>query len=325
LGDLKQPFEIKGMDIYVDVTLGISLFPMHGSTSSVLLRKAKIASHIASEKHLPYFIYEHETASRMEASQKLLGNVPTALAENQFQLHYQPIVRLSDGHIVGLESLIRWQHPDMGSIPPLDFIPTLERSSLIREVNDWVMTTAVNDLDYFSSGGFEGFISINISSRTLFNSSWLNRLEDILKTTSIDPSRIVFEITETAIIIDPEMTSTHVNRLCNSGTSIALDDFGSGYASLEAVRQLPINYLKIDRKFTQNLTNSREDQEIITAAITLSNAMKDEVIAEGVETQETYDWLKTADCEYAQGYFICRPGPKEEITQFMEKYQPQVE
>ncbi|MBN1267276.1 MAG: EAL domain-containing protein [Anaerolineales bacterium] len=314
---LQKPFYIKEISIYVDLNIGAAIYPIHAENSVVLLRKAQIAAHIANEKDESFWIYQADADKHMQECQILLGDIQDAMHENQLHLHYQPIIDLRDGTIYGIEALLRWNHPQRGDIPPLDFLPFLERTALIKKLNSWVISNSIADFNTLSEKGFAGRVAINISARTLMNNQWMDNLDEDFYQKNIHPDKVVFEITESMLIGDTDIALKQLEYIKRLGCMLALDDFGTGYSSLEYIRRLPIDYLKVDRRFTRNLLSSAADQEIMKAAVALSDAMGKDLVIEGVETEEVCSWLKDAGCEFAQGYYFCRPKALDEISDYM--------
>lgn len=309
---IKSPREsilLEDIPVFIDLSIGSAYFPQHCENSFKLLRKAVIAAQTAHKRGVVYSNYDHTFDSDSKENIALIGNVPKALEEHQFVLHYQPIIDLKTESVAGLEALARWQNPDIGLIPPSGFIPMLENTSLIYPLQDWIVETAIGQCQIWSEHGLEDHVAINISVRGLNSPQLLETLKKLILKYKVDPAHIVFEITETALMSDPEQVSEQLEQLHQTGIRLAIDDFGSGFSSLAYLRSLPFEYLKVDREFVYNLTTSKKDQEIMRASLALAKALNLEVIAEGVETQECYEWLQAEGCAYAQGFSISKPLP----------------
>ncbi len=313
----REPIYLETVPIFLDISVGVAIYPLHSENPSILLRKAMIASDTARNKGLDYYIYDFARDENSLEKITLVGSVPKALENNEFFLHYQPIVDLSTGKAVGMEALIRWQHPEKGLIPPIDFLPYLENTSLIYQVQDYVVDTAIRQQEIWFQNGWQGIICINISVRGLNNPLLIDNLKKTIEQVKMNHFQVIYEITETVLIIDPIETISLLEKLHNFGIALAIDDFGSGYSSLSYLRSLPIDYVKIDREFIKNLAHSKKDQEIVRAAFSLCKALNLKVIAEGVEMDETYQWLKAEGCDYAQGYGISRPMPVDMATNWL--------
>lgn len=310
-------FEIEELQVYVDVSIGIAAYPEHSREPSKLIQKAVIAAHRAASKLLPHLTYDGGVERTSRENITLLGMVSAALANDQFELHYQPIYDLQQETLAGLEALIRWRHPERGLISPAEFIPQLENTSLIYEVQEWVIKTVLHQHRAWKQVAEAGYGSINLSVRGLNHPRLVSSLEDFLAECQIEPGRLMFEITETSLMADPEETSAILGRLRELGVRIAVDDFGLGYSSLFYLKSLPVDCLKIDRDFIKDLPGPEKDQDIVRAALSVARALRIKVIAEGVETEGAYQWLKSEGCDHAQGFHIARPMPADEVLTWL--------
>ena len=255
-----------------------------------------------------------------QESTSIIGWLSIALENNQFLLHYQPIINLSSGDVIGMEALIRWQHPEKGLVPPAEFIPHLENTSLIFAVQSWVIKKAMEQRQIWAARGFKTDMAINISARGIHNPGWINAISELLEHHNPDTNPILLEITESALMQGPAEISLLLNQLCEAGAMLAIDDFGTGYSSLAYLRSLDFDYLKIDQAFTQKLSTSERDKDIVRAILALAKALRMKVIAEGVETKEVYDWLKAEKCDHVQGFYIARPMPANQVLEWHENY-----
>ncbi|HAF60762.1 MAG TPA: hypothetical protein DCK95_00360 [Anaerolineaceae bacterium] len=313
----QSPIKVNKIPVYINISIGVAIDYIRDINPSLFLQQGMIAANIASEKELNYWIYRQEEFDAVKNKQILLGGVTTAIRDNEFELHYQPIIRMSTGHIIGVEALLRWHHPKLGNIPPMEFLPTLENTSLLYSVHDWVMEKAMSELMDWEF--FSGSMAINLSTRLLLDHGWIKKYEDLLKRLKLDPVRIVFEITETAIMKDIEKSAVALSRLKAMGSSISLDDFGTGYSSLEYIQMLPIDYMKIDQRFISSIVNSTKSQMIAKAAISLARSIGVETVAEGIETQAEYDWLVKEGCIYGQGFMISKPMPGKALVKWVQE------
>jgi len=227
-----------------------------------------------------------------------------AIKHGELRLHFQPRYRISDGEMVGAEALVRWQHPVRGLIPPDMFIPIAEDSGLIVPLGDWVLETACNHAATWPEGLF---VSVNLSPIEFKRSNVVERIQNNLVKTGIDPTRLELEITESTMLEDAAGTLETMKALKALGIRITMDDFGTGYSSLNNLRTFPFDGLKIDRSFLNRLANSEEDKSVIEAMIGLGRALSLTVTAEGIETAEHLQWLRTVSCDEGQGYFLSRP------------------
>ena len=313
---IERPIQINRIPLFFKISIGIAVDSVERLEPSSLFRKANWASNLAAEQRLHYALYESETDKTSRKTQRLLGEIKAAANKNHFELFYQPIIQLNNSEVVGMEALIRWNHPDLGYLQPMDFLPYCENTSLIFLIHDWVMKTAIKKISDWPD--FEGFVSINLSTRLLVDGQWIDTLIKLLEAYQVDASRLVFEVTESSLIEDQAESIKTVNALCSLGAKIAIDDFGTGYSSFEYVNILPVQYLKIDRSFIKEDIGASKSQAIINAIIQLAEALEIKIIAEGVETQEQLDWLNEHGCDYVQGFLLSRPLPNDRIGLWMD-------
>jgi len=316
---LKTPFEINRVPVFINISTGIAIDKVGQISPTYFVQKATVAAQIASEKEIKAWEYHLEEFDSARTSQVLLGDVLWGLDQHEFALHYQPIVRLQDREIKSVEALLRWKHHEYGMIPPLEFLPNLEHTSLLYSIHDWEMEAALKQLAQWD--GFEGTLTINLSTRLLLDDSWINKFEKLLDTYQINAGRIVFEITETAIMKDIENSRVAINQLKEMGSLIAMDDFGTGYSSLGYVQILPVDHLKIDRRFITDVHSSVKNQKIVRMALSLARSIEVETVAEGIESQVDYDWLLHEGCTYGQGFLMGKPMPGSELMHWIHDWK----
>lgn len=302
---LENPIQINRIPLFFKISVGVAIETVESMTPTDFFRKANWASHMAAKHNLKYAIYETETDLKTRKTQQLLGDIPRAANNDDFELFYQPIVQISTGAIVGMEALLRWNHPTLGRLLPGDFLPYCEHTTLVFLIHDWVMKTAIKQLSTWES--YKGYLTINLSTRLLLDKQWVDTLIKLLEAYQVDGSRLIFEVTESSLIVDREKSVATLNAIRELGAKIAIDDFGTGYSSFEYIDMLPVSFLKIDRQFITAAMTSTKSQEIVKAIIRLAAALGIESIAEGVETRQQLDWLNSEHCEYVQGFFLARP------------------
>ncbi|MBG0786275.1 MAG: EAL domain-containing protein [Anaerolineaceae bacterium] len=316
---IEKPVLINRIPLFFKISVGLAVDSVEKLVPSSLFRKANWAANLAAEQKLKSALYDPETDKTSRKTQRLLGEIKAAANKDHFELFYQPIIKLKSSEVVGMEALIRWNHPELGYLQPMDFLPYCENTSLIFLIHDWVMKTAIKKISNWPD--YEGFVSINLSTRMLIDGQWIDTLVKLLEAYKVDASRLVFEVTESSLIEDQEESIKTVKALCDLGARIAIDDFGTGYSSFEYVYMLPVQYLKIDRSFIKEDIEASKSQAIIKAIIQLSEALEIQSIAEGVETQEQLDWLTKHGCDYVQGFLLSRPLPNDRIGLWMDTVQ----
>ncbi|MGV3650329.1 MAG: putative bifunctional diguanylate cyclase/phosphodiesterase, partial [Devosia sp.] len=300
----ETPFE--GIVLCPDIATGVALYPDDALDATALLDHAAAAATLSRSEAIVAF---HAPAIREEARRRfeLEQELRRAVAENQFELAYQPVVDLRAGRATASEALIRWRHPDKGLIAPGLFIPTAERSGLIDDIGRWVIREACAQAGRWQEGEAGALkVAINLSARQFLDRDLTGLLDEAVADSGISPERIEIELTESAAMVDYEHTRNTFTRLRNAGFSIAIDDFGTGYASMSYLRRLPFNKLKIDREFVSHVDTAADAQAICGAMITLAQGLGLEVLAEGAERPEEVRWLSERGCALFQGYYFAR-------------------
>ena len=311
LQTLRHPIALHHNEVIVSASIGIVSAPEDGKNSQELLQNADIAMYEAKalgrNKYLHFNKHMTEHVATRFSTESELRN---ALKRDEFVLYYQPQINLISGNIYGFEALIRWQHPEKGLLFPDKFIDILEETGLIVDVGNWVANESCRQIrEWLNKGLPTTRVAINLSPRQLQEEDLAEHLHQSLNRYRLDTSFIELEVTESMIMEDMEFTQKHLSKLRNMGFSIAIDDFGTGHSSLSYLRSLPLDILKIDRSFVQDLNISNDDQEIVSAIIAMAHKLKLKVIAEGVETEQHRDWLLQNHCDYSQGYLYSPPLP----------------
>jgi len=321
LDTLEDPFRIGQHEFYVTASIGISLFPADGEDAETLLRNADVAMYRAKDLGKNnYQFYSDDMSARVFERLTLENHLRRALDKNEFVLHYQPQVDARSNRLTGVEALLRWQHPDMGLVPPANFIPLLEETGMIEEVGQWVLETACRQSRQWHDAGWAYLhMSVNLSSRQFNNSGFIDTLHDIIQQTGINPEFLELELTESMLMRNASMTINALKSLNELGVRFAIDDFGTGYSSLSYLRRFPIDTIKIDRSFIHDVMENSDDAAITSAIIVMARSLALNVIAEGVETGTQLKFLQARQCHYIQGYLFSRPLPAEEITALLEK------
>ncbi|WP_442598827.1 EAL domain-containing protein [Neobacillus sp. D3-1R] len=315
---LSRPFRLKGHEVVITPSIGISLFPTHGHDPETLIRNADIAMYDAKRQGKNTYQFYQLTQEKVLNDQLVLEqNLRKSLERDEFVLHYQPQVDLVTNQICGVEALIRWNHPELGSIPPNRFIPVAEETGLIVPIGEWVIKTACEQNVIWQNNGWPSLvISVNLSIRQFFQANLISMVCRILEETGLDPQYLELEITE-SMTMNVEMAIGIIQELKQLGVKVAIDDFGTGYSSLNYLKRLTIDRLKIDQSFVQDIAKDSNDRDIVTTIITMGHNLKMKVIAEGVETEEQLQFLRTHGCDEVQGYLFSKPLSAED---FVEKF-----
>jgi len=316
---LQEPFNIEEHNFDIGVSIGIAMYPQHGEDPDTLIQHADIAMYSAKSMANGVSVYAPELDDYSVGRLELLGEMRQALDSDQFCLHYQPRMNLSTLQIEGVEALIRWQHPQQGLIYPDSFIPIIEETGHITILTRWVIRHSVQQLAKWQKFNPGFTMSINISTRDLCDPGLTGYIEEILEENQINASSIVLEITESSLMQYSHYTQTTLQSLDDLGIRMAIDDFGTGYSSLQYLKDLPISELKIDRSFVMNMMDDEDDAVIVKSTIDLAHNLGLEVVAEGIEDEETSKMLQILRCNHGQGYHYSRPEDVEKITLFIQK------
>ena len=314
-----KAFPISGQEISITASLGLSLFPFNGDTPETLVKNADIAMFRAKalgKNNLQVFSEEMSTAVAERV--RMEKGLWRASERNEFVIHYQPEIDLKTGLIVGAEALVRWQTPDKGLLPPMQFIPLAEETGSIVPMSEWVIQTACAQAKEWQKEGYEPFrISVNVSARLFQQYDLAKMILDTLRRTGLGPDSLELEITESVAMQNMEASMETLWKLNGFSIRVAMDDFGTGYSSLAYLKKFPIHLLKIDRTFIKELDRNSEDQTIVKAIIAMAHTLGIDVIAEGVERPEQFDFLKTLGCGYAQGFYFSKPVPAQDFIKLL--------
>jgi len=316
---LEEPFAIQGLTLDVEASIGIALHPMHASDFEELMQRADVAMYRAKAKRSGYEVYVPSEDESDATKLKLASELRQAPLRDELVMHYQPKADLRTGRIVGAEALMRWRHPRHGVMMPDRFIPLAERSGLIRSLTLFAARTALTQARTWREAGIELTVSVNLSTRDLIDVSLPEEIEELLAETRVPAHLLELEITESVIMADPMRARGVVARLRDMGVKVAIDDFGSGYSSLGYLKRLPVNDLKIDKSFVINMMEDSGDAVIVQSTIDLAHNLGLTVIAEGVESDETWRRLRALGCDVAQGWLIGRPLPAADFANWLNR------
>jgi diguanylate cyclase (GGDEF)-like protein len=314
---LQAPFELDGFALEVDASIGMASYPSHGQDVETLLRRADVAMYRAKERHIPHLAYTQQIDEHSPARLALVADLRRALEQDEIVVHYQPKLDLNTRRIVGLEALVRWQHPSLGLLQPAAFIDMAEQTGLIRPLTHAVLEQALRQCAACHAQGMDLTVAVNVSPRSLVDPRLVDNVEQSLRSCALPANRLTLEITETAIMIDPALALQVLNRLAALGVCLSIDDFGTGYSSLGYLQKLPVRELKIDRSFVLSMASSDPDAAIVSLSTDLGARLGLKVVAEGVEDHRTLDELTRLGCDQAQGYLISRPQPAHHIASWL--------
>ncbi|WP_052661323.1 EAL domain-containing protein [Clostridium aceticum] len=306
---------------FVSMSIGVVMFPDHGNNTIELLKSADIAMYAAKQGGKDRVVFYKEDMEKNNLEHVQMANkLQFGIENEEFTLFYQPQFRLNTGEIIGMEALVRWIHPIEGFIAPIDFIPLAEETGQIYSLERWIVKKALQQKQQWEKTGFGHIeLSINLSGKTVASDVDFHQLEMLVTTFDVDYSKIIIEITETAIISNIELVIERLNRLKNKGFKIALDDFGTGYSSLTYLKKLPIDIIKLDKSFINLIPQNNIDTLIIKHILSLAHDLKYEVVAEGIETKEQLEYLKKYYCKSGQGYLLSKPLSHEETSDLLDR------
>ena len=317
---LKFAFDLPNHELYATASVGVSVFPLDGDDPQTLLKNAGAALYKAKRSgganYKFYTADMHELATRRLA---LETHLHRAIQNEEFRIHYQPRVSVDALEITGVEALVRWQHPQLGLVAPSEFIPLAEDTGLIVPIGEWVLRHACEQNRRWQQQGFAPLqMAVNISARQFHDQNLSQTVIRILKESGLAPNHLELELTESSIMQNPEFAAGVLTRWKNLGINISIDDFGTGFSSLESLKRLPIDALKIDQSFVRDATSDADDGAIVVAIITLAHNLRLKVVAEGVETEDQLRFLQSLRCDEIQGYFFSKPRPADALVSLFD-------
>ena len=307
LNTLEQPFVVDAQVLEVGASIGIALYPDHGTDARTLLRRADVAMYSAKQSQSGYSFHREDHESRTPDELSLVVELRGAVEKNELELYYQPKLHMRSGLMTRAEVLLRWNHPLRGQLSPATFIPLAERTGLIKSVTDWLLDKALEQCRIWQEAGAPIHVAVNISAKSLLDQSLPSKINGLLGKWDVDPRFLKIEITESSIMADPAHALAILSMLQSMGVRLSVDDFGTGYSSLTHLRELPIDEIKIDKSFVIGMTGSDADAAIVRTVIDLGHNLGKQVCAEGVEDEATWKMLADLGCDLAQGYWISRP------------------
>lgn len=315
LDGLKTPFAIDGHQLFINTSIGISLFPEDALSAGQLLRNA--GSALVKAKNAgrnDYALYTEELTVHAQKRVEIAFELRRALDQQELRVHYQPVHELKSGRLTGVETLVRWEHPQRGLVSPAEFIPVAERTGLIAEIDAWVMGQACRQMCQWQQAGVElSFIAVNVSSRLFARRELYQQVVQVLQDTGLDPAFLELEVTESAVMDDPQVALEQMHRLRDLGVRLAIDDFGIGHSSLLRLKHLPVHKLKLDQGFVAGLPRDEGDAAISRVVIALAQSMGMQVHAEGIEEAAQAVFLLEHGCDLGQGYWFGRPVPPDQL------------
>jgi diguanylate cyclase (GGDEF)-like protein len=310
---LRAPVEVAGLMLDARVGIGIALYPHHATDANTLIRRANAAVQQAQPVHGGYAMYtggqEQENTRRLA----LMADLHHAIETHQLQLYCQPKVTMASKHICGAEALVRWQHPQYGRIAPIEFIKLAEQAGTITPLTHWMLETAFSQISTWQKSGLEQALAVNLSAQDLYDPTLVDRIRGLFSTWAISPELLQFELTESTLMSDPSAALATLMRLKQMDVQLFIDDYGTGYSSLSYLQQLPVDAIKIDQSFVIPMVASRDSEVIVQSTIDMGHKLGLKVVAEGVESPETWGRLARLGCDVAQGYLIGRPMPADEF------------
>lgn len=319
LDSICQVFELEGFQTEISASIGVALAPDQASDASTLMRYADVAMYNAKNRMKGVSLYDPQNDTHSPKRLELMGALGRAIREDQLYLQYQPKINMSTHKVYGFEALIRWSHPQMGFIPPNDFVPIAEMSSMIYPMTSWVLEQTVAQCAQWMHSGLELSCAMNLSARNLIDDRIVADLTRFLEKYALPPERLELEITESTLMYDPERAEAALEKISSLGVSLSIDDFGTGYSSLAYLKRLPVDTLKIDGTFIQGMIEDEQDAIIVRSTIQLAHNLGLNVVAEGVETEAVYRALADLGCDNAQGYYIARPLDAAAINEWLDK------
>ena len=318
----QTPFMLDGLKLEVQASIGVAVFPDHGTDVDTITQRADVAMYAAKQNNQGYIIYSTDYDKHSPRRLTLMGELRQAIDNDELVLHFQPKINIRTNTVTGAEALVRWQHPQHGFMPPDEFIPLAERTGLIKPLSMWVLKRAIDQALIWHGSKLKLNIAINISPSTLHDMELPDAITGVLASCTLAPHHITFEITEGSIIKDPARALEILTRLANMGIRISIDDFGTGYSSLAYLKKMPASEVKIDKSFVLDMLENENDAAIVRATIDLAHNLGMKVVAEGVENKETADRLAELGCDILQGFYFSKPLAPRQFLNWISDHTP---
>ncbi len=321
---LVEPFQLDDVLLELEASIGVAMHPHHGAEVDTLMRRADVAMYMAKETHAEIELYDSERDQHSTNRLGLLASLRRALEAGEMELHYQPKMGMGDQGLVGVEALLRWQHPTQGSIPPDEFIPLAETSGLMHRLTEYVIDRALAQASMWRRMGLDVAVAVNVSARDLHGTELSTTVSEGLARHRVPASHLILELTERTLMAEHSRVMDTLDALEGLDVAISLDDFGTGYSSMFMLKRLPVTEIKVDRSFVSKMADGIEDESIVRSIIDLAHSLGMSAVAEGVETEEVWQRLVALGCDSAQGWLISRPMAPEAATTWLLENAPRV-
>jgi len=315
---IDKPFIFENQNIHVGISIGIAMYPKDNERTSKLMRQADVAMYVAKRSLLDYAFYEPEHDEHSLSRLSMAGELRQALNDKNFIIHYQPTIDLNDDTVIGVEALVRWQHPYKGLIAPDEFIPLAEQTGLVQNLTALVLEQSLSQLNDWQRSGLDLRLSINLASRCLYDTDIVEQISQLLEQWQIAPAKLNLQVTEKALMQEPAKALITLTQLHELGVSLAIDDFGTGYSNMSYLHQFPIDEIMIDRSFVHGMLNNKADLAIVHSIVKLAQNMEHRLIAEGVDEKAAIALLKQMRCDLVQGFLFSEPLPPDELLNWLE-------
>jgi diguanylate cyclase (GGDEF)-like protein len=319
---LEEPFEVRGVTVQLEASVGVAICPDHGTDVTALVRRADVAMYDAKREQGRVRVYDAARDPYSPAKLQRAGELRKALADDELVLHYQPKINVTDGEVTGVEALVRWQHPRHGLLAPADFLPLAERTGLMGELTRWVIDAALAQARAWQDQGIEVPIAINLAAANVLDAGLPDHVAERLAHWGVPGERLTCELSEHTVMADPRRAHEVLDRLRGLGIRLSLDDFGTGHSSLSYLKRLPLDEVKIDRAFVSGIVGDVNDLLIVRSTIDLARSLGLEVVAEGVEGADVLDHLRALRCHEAQGFHLSRPLPADALVDWLAGWHP---